>query len=312
MGVDARWRELRDRCEAIDPDEILTTPNSDRPFAIEATADDRISIVYVETGEERTLWRDQFAVLTDRIDADSRGLSLSDLPPGVEPYVSVLSLLSEYVADESSDVLRHDQSAETDGSPFLRPAWAARTTPERVHDDAVLLVDQLERHDAAELESLSGEELANLYVLLSDVQRGADGFRQAIGDRLLDYIGPDDRFHGQFGTVRRTVRERRHLKDDATVLEAIDEHEIPHEWVLGVDSSKLDVVLAVTDLDEDDVYDIEEQVYVQKTAVEEEEKQSRLQGLKDRLAAADETDAAELRDDIDELEQRIDTFLAAG
>jgi hypothetical protein len=56
------------------------------------------------------------------------------------------------------------------------------------------------------------------------------------------------------------------------VFDALDEHGIPREWVIGVNPDTLDVVLALTDLEEDAVYDVEEQVYVQKTEVAEVEK----------------------------------------
>jgi polyhydroxyalkanoate synthesis regulator phasin len=54
------------------------------------------------------------------------------------------------------------------------------------------------------------------------------------------------------------------------------------------------------------VYDIEESEYVRKAEVNEEVKESRLQGLKDRLAASEDEEAEELREEIEELEQRID------
>ena len=312
MPLDSTWRRLRDRCEGIEPESVLLTPSSERPFRVVSTGEDRIVIEYVGTGEERTLWRDQFDVLGDRIGSDSEELSISDLLPGVEPYVSVLSLAPEYGIDESRGTLRRPRSDERAESPFLRPEWAARTPPERVHDDAILLADALERYGVESPKSLSPTRLVDLYVLLSDVQHGADRLRGEFGEILLDYIGPDARLHGQFGTVHRTSRELRRLKDEETVLSAIDEREIPREWVLGVDPSKLDVVLAVTELKEDEVYDVEEQVYVQKTAVEEGEKQSRLQGLKDRLTELDEREAEELRSDIEAIEDRLDSLLAAG
>ena len=71
-------------------------------------------------------------------------------------------------------------------------------------------------------------------------------------------------------------------------------------------------MLAATDLEASDVYNVEEQVYVQKTGVDEAEKQSRLQGLKERLADLESDEAADLRADIDDLEDRIDAVLAAA
>lgn len=311
MEFDTTWTELRDRCGTIDPETVLVTPTSERAFVVRSVEDDRIVVEYVETGAERSLWRNQFEVLHEGLESDPDGLALADLPAGVEPYVSVLSLSPRYAVDDDRETLRRSDDRDGGESPFRRPAWTARTRPERVRDDAILLADALGRHDLSEPESLPPAVLVDLYVLCSDVQHGADRLRSDLGDRLLDYVGPDADLHGRFGTVHRTRRERRRPKDDETVLSALDEAGIPHEWVLGVDPEKLDVVLAVTDLDEGAVYDVDEQVYAQKTGVEEGEKQSRLQGLRDRLAALDTAEAEEFRDDIRELEERLETALAA-
>lgn len=312
MTFNSVWTELRHRCEEIESDSVLVTPSSERAFSIESSHDDRINVTYVENNRERPLWRNQFEVLHDWIESESGELSIAELPAGVEPYVSVMSLSERYTVDESEETLHRSESTEPRESPFLRPEWTARTPPQRVYDNAVLLADTLQRHDLDDLGSLSSEELVDLYVLLSDVQRGADRLRKTVGDVLLEYIGPGADLHGRFGTVHRTSRKRRHLKDEKAVLNVLDEEGVPREWVWGIDPEKLDVVLAVTDIDERDVYNVEEQVYVQKTSVEEAEKQSQLQGLKDRLAGLDTEEAEDLRDDIEELEERLDTVLAAG
>jgi hypothetical protein len=311
MAFSSLWRTLRDRSASLGPDAVLVTPSSERPFVVDSTDEERIAVRYLDTDEERTLRRDQFAVLYDRLSSNAESLSLPALPAGVEPYASVLSLAPQFVVDESTGEMRYAEVGGDEESPFRRPAWTARTEPERVRDDALLLVDHLDRHETGDPGSLSANALVDLYVLLSDVQRGSDRLRRRFGDRLLEYVGPDARLHGRFGTVHRTTRERRHPKDDEAVFEALDDAGIPREWVLGVDPEKLDVVLAVTDLDESDVYDVEEQVFVQKTGVDEEAKQSRLQGLKDRLEALDSDDADRLRDDIEALEGRLDALLAA-
>jgi len=315
MDFDPLWTELRDRCASLGPDEVLVTPASDAAFRVVATREDRIAVEFVDDGE-RSLRRPQFEVLADRLASDPRGVSTADLPTGVEPYVAVLSLASRYLVDD--EALRRAAEGEgADGgeSPFRRPAWTARSRPERVRDDAVLLANAIDHHDVgddADVSELDPDALVDLYVLLSDVQRGADRFRQAVGDPLLAYVGPDAQRHGTYGTVRRTTRERRLLKDDETVLAALDDADVPREWVLGVDREKLDVVLAATDLEASDVYNVEEQVYVQKTGVDEAEKQSRLQGLRERLADLESDEAADLRADIDDLEDRIDAVLAAA
>ena len=309
MPFETVWADLRDRCRTLDPDAVLVTPDSERPFDVAAVEDDRIAVRLLDTDEERTLWRDQFDVLYDRL-VNGAELSLAGLPVGVEPYAAVLSLAGEFSVDERATVLRHEPTDAE--SPFLRPEWTARTTPERVRDDAVLLADELRRRDLGDLDSLSAEALGDVYVLLSDVQRGADRLRTDVGDELLEHIGPEGRLHSRYGTVSRTRRERRRLKDEDAVLDALDAAGVPREWVMGVDPEKLDVVLAVTDLAERAVYDVETREFVQKTAVEETEKQTRLQGLRDRLAGIESAEAEELRRDIEAIESRLESVLAAG
>lgn len=303
-----RWNDLRKRCESLDPGTGLVTPVSGRPFEIESTFDDHIAIQFRDSGEGRQLWREQFEVFLDRLDDGS--LAVADLPPGVEPYATVVSLLDDYTAD--GDAIVHDpDAAERGGSPYLVSPAEARTQPKRLHDDALVLADLLTRMDATDPTSLDTDSLTDLYVLLSDVQHESDRLRQSTREPLLNRLGPGQELHGRFGTVRRTTRERRRPKDDETVLDALDEHGIPREWVLGVDKDKLDVVLAVTDLTEDEVYDADEQVYIQKTGVDEEEKYSRLQGLADRIDQLEGVEGEKLREDLVDLEARLDEALSA-
>jgi hypothetical protein len=311
MSFETVWRDLREAATGLDPASVLVTPATERPFVPAETAEDRIVVEFRERDERRILWRDQFEVLYDRLAVEGETLSLSELPPGVEPYVVVLSLGMGF--DVEGDTLRASDDGVAGESPFRHPEWEVRTTPERTHDDAILLADALERYDAADLESLSPAHLVNLYVLLSDVQRESDRLRRATSDLLLDRIGPEGRLHGQFGTVSRATRERRTLKPTEEIFDALEAAGVPEEWVLGVDADKLDVVLSVTDLEVSAVYDVDEQVYVQKTGVEEAEKQSRLEGLKARLGELDDEEAAaDLHAEIEGLEERIDEVLAAG
>lgn len=309
MDATTAWQGVRRQCESLEPGAELVTPVSDRPFRIESTFDDRIVVRFADSGEGRTLWREQFEVLVDRLADDP--IRVPDLAPGIEPYAAVLSLSAEHVVDDGT--LRRSPEGTTAGeSPYLVPAEEARTPPERVHDDALLLASTLKRVETGDPASLDTDTLTDLYVLLSDVQRGADRFRGSVRTPLLDRLGPDQQLHGRFGTVRRTTRERRRTKEDGTVLDALDDHGIPREWVLGVDPEKLDVVLAVTDLNEGEVYDVDEQVYVQKTGTDEDEKFSRLQGLVDRVDELDGEEGERLREELVELEERLDDALSAG
>lgn len=305
------WRDLRATCESVRDDVTLLTPVSRRRFVVEAVEEDGIVVSFPDEGAERSLAREQFEMLYDRVATGSVGISLADLSARVEPYATVFSLSDRYAIDEEEAVLRAAEG-ETGENPLVQQGRAEPPVPEQAHGDLLLLADLIERYDVREPGSLPTAQLADLYVLLSEVQWGADEFRRLVSDELLDRIGPDGRVHGRFGTVNRTVRERRRPKPDEEVFAALDEVGVPREWVTGVDPEKLDVVLAVTDVEESDVYDVSEQVYMQKTGVETAEKRSRLQGIKERLAAAETEEADELLDEVEAIESRLDDVLAAG
>ncbi|WP_323174013.1 hypothetical protein [Natrialba sp. PRR66] len=310
---DERWTALRTQCETLDPGTELETPVSDRRFSVVRTAGDRIAVRFEDSGEERPLWRDQFDVFVDQL-ANTQ-VAVADLQPSVEPYAVVVTLAPEFtVADDA--IISDPEDAVAGESPFLVSAVEARTQPERVHDDALLLaalLDELDDiDDAADPSSLETDPLTDLYVLSSDVQRGTDRLRGSARDALLDRLGPDQELHGRYGTVRRTVRERRRPLDEETVFDALDEYEIPREWVLGIDPEKLDVVLSVTDLTAEEVYETRESVYVQKTSVDEDEKYSRLQGLIDQVAALEGEEGESIREELDEIESRLEAALASG
>ncbi|MFC6768715.1 hypothetical protein [Natrinema soli] len=308
MEPDDTWTTLRNQCEALEPGAELITPVSQRPFGIERTAEDRIVVRFGDSGERRPLWREQFVVFLERLDEGS--IAVEQLQPGVEPYASVVTLADTYATDD--ETIRYDADAVGGETPFLVPAADARDPPERVHDDAMLLAALLEEIDADSPSELDTDSLTDLYVLASDVQHGSDRLRRSAREPLLERLGPDQRLHGRYGTVRRTTRERRRPKDAETVFAALDERGIPREWVTGIDRDKVDVVLAVTDLEESEVYDVDEDVYVQKTGVDEDEKYSRLQGIADRIDALEGAEGEELREELDAIEDRLEAALSAG
>jgi hypothetical protein len=174
-----------------------------------------------------------------------------------------------------------------------------------VYADALLLIDALERHDVTRLEGAETPALVNLYTLLSDVQRNANDLRKDIRSVLLGRLHHDQPVSGQFGSVQRTTRRNRSLKDDELVLNAFESAGIERDRLTTVDASKVDEALEVTELSETDVYEVETSEYVRKADVDEEEKEGRLQGLKDQLAATEGEEADELREEIEELEDRI-------
>jgi hypothetical protein len=295
--------------EELPPDATLLTPILNKPFRVEDVQEPRILISYQQDEETIPLKREQFETLFQRVEEAHDGFNLDKLPSGAEPYATVVSLHPRFELDEREGVL-----AESD-TPTSSPLVDAhnvdsdkggREEPDiSVYSDALLLIDALERHNPTDLEGLDTSVLVNLYTLLSDVQRNANDLRQDVRSILLERLHHDQPVSGQYGSVQRTSRRNRSLRNEDEVLQKLEAEGIDRERVTSVDTSKVDEALKVTELAESDVYDIEESEYVRKADVDEEEKETRLQGLKDQLAATNEdTDA--LQEEIEELEQRID------
>jgi hypothetical protein len=220
----------------------------------------------------------------------------------------VLTLHPQFEIDEDAGILvEADAPTATQVIGEGPTETDDRTEPDvGVYADALLLIDELERHDPTSMDTLDTETLIDLYTLLSDVQRGANDLRKDIADTLLDRVHHDQPVHAQYGSVQRTSRRSKSLKDDTEVLAALEDAGIDRDRVLGVDPDKVDDALDVTDLHEQDVYDIDERAYVRKADVNEDVKETRLQGLKDRLAATEAEEAGVLRSEIEDLEDRID------
>lgn len=148
-----------------------------------------------------------------------------------------------------------------------------------IYTDMLLLIDTLERHDPVAFDHWETLVLINLYTLLSDVQRNAGDLRTVVREVLLDRLHHDQPVYGQYGSVQRTTRRNRSLKDDGEVLCVLEDECIPHERVMAVDREKIDEALAVAELADSAVYDIDKREYVRKADVNEEIKECRLQGL---------------------------------
>lgn len=174
-----------------------------------------------------------------------------------------------------------------------------------MYADALLLIDAFEWHDVEYVEGMETDAIVNLYTLLSDVQRNANQIRQEVCSVLLDQLHNDQSVAGQYGSVQRTSRRNRTLKDEDEVLAVLEEAGIERERVTSVDSSKVDEAQNVVEVTESEVYNIEESEYVRKTEVHDEQKKTRLQGLKYQLAVAEGEEAGELEEEIEELEARI-------
>jgi hypothetical protein len=313
MSFSVSWHTLLDELDDLPEDATLLTPLSHDRFRVTDVQEQRVVIEFLDRDidETRPLQRDQFETLYRRVTDEADGFDLDRLPPDADPYPAVLSVHPRFEIDEDQGVLVEKEGPTASHLLETEDESEAgeedRTEPELdVYADALLLVDALERHEVEVLEDMETDGLVNLYTLLSDVQRNANDLRQDVADVLLNRLHHDRPVSGPFGSVQRTTRRNRSLKDDEEVLETLEAAGINRERVLGVDRDKVDDALEVTELSESDVYEIEQSEYVRKAEVDEERKETRLQGLKDQLAAAEGDEAEELREEIEDLEDRIE------
>jgi len=314
MGFTASWSTLLTELEELPEGATLITPLSHDRFTISDIQDQRVIVRFQDRDIDPTqpLQREQFETLYERITDAHGGFELDRLPPDADAYPAVWSLHPRFEIDEEQGIIverdgpTSSQVIETTTTPQSDLSEAERTEPDlAVYADALLLIDALERHDVEYLEGMETAALVNIYTLLSDVQRNANELRQEVRSVLLDRLHHDQPVAGQYGSVQRTSRRNRTLKDDDKVLAVLEEAGIDRERVTSVDSSKVDEALDVIEVSESEVYDIEESEYVRKAEVHDEQKETRLQGLKDQLAAAEGEEAEELQEEIEELEARI-------
>lgn len=313
MPFSVTWHTILEQLDEVPSDATFSTPLSERSFRVSDVQEHRLLMSYRDRSGAVPLKREQFETLYDRVIESPGGFDLDRLPADAEPYATILSIHPRFEVDQREGILRYTEeptpSALVDRTVEAPPNTDSRTRGEPdlpLYADSLLLVDALERYTPTDLSSMETTELVNLYTLCSDVQRSADELRQDVRAVLLDRLHHDQPVHGQYGSVQRTSRRNRTLKDDAIVLEKLEAAGIDRERVTTVDRSKVDEALDVTDLSESDLYEIEDRQYVRKAEVDEERKESRLQGLKDQLAATDSSKAGDLQREIEEMEARID------
>lgn len=310
MPFSVSWHTLLDELDDLSEGAELITPLSEDRFRITDVQEHRVVVTFDESGERHPLQREQFETLYRRIQDSNSEFELDRLPANADPYPAVLSLHPRFEIDGDRGVIVEMEGPTdtqlVDGDTAFDAGDRIEPDGLDVYSDALLLIDVLERHDVTALSELEADALVNIYTLCSDVQRNANEFRQDIADVLLDRLHHDQPVHGQYGSVQRTSRRNRSLRDDEEVLDTLEDAGIARERVMSVDSSKVAEALDVTELAESDVYEVSESEYVRKAKVDEEVKESRLQGLKDRLAASDDAESDELRQEIEALEERID------
>ena len=309
MPFSVSWHTLLDELDDLPEGATLITPHSHERFRLTDVQEHRVVVTFIERDETQPLQREQFETLYRRITEESGSFELDRLPPDADPYPAVLSLHPRFEIDEDAGVIVETEAPTTTQllDADVETTDEMRTEPDLdVYADALLLVDALERYDVTALDDLGTDALVNLYTMLSDTQRNANALRKDVGEMLLGRLHHDRPLSGPYGSVQRTMRRNRRLKDDDEVLRVLSEAGIDAEQVMSVDRKKVDDALDVTDVRESEVYEVDESEYVRKADVDEDIKQTRLQGLKDQLATTGSEEAQELREEIDTLEDRID------
>ena len=197
MSFSENWHTLLEAVEERSPEATLITPLSHTRFRITDTQEYRVIIEILDSDDSQPLQRDQFETLYRRVQDASGGFELDRLPPDAEPYAAVLTLHPQFEIDEDAGIL-----VETDAPTATQVIGEGptetddRTEPDvGVYADALLLIDELERHDPTSMDTLDTETLIDLYTLLSDVQRGANDLRKDIADTLLDRVHHDQPVH---------------------------------------------------------------------------------------------------------------------
>jgi hypothetical protein len=315
MPFSVTWHNLLEPLEALPADATFQTPLSDRPFRIDELQEHRIIITFRDDSDTTPLSREQFKTLSERVTDATGGFDLGRLPADAEPYATLLSVHPRFFID--TDANRLTETDDPASTPLVDAPIPTidnevgddddRSEPDvPVYNDALLLIDALERTDPTDLADVETATLVDLYTLCSDVQRNADDLRQAIRGVLLNRLTHDQPVAGQYGSVQQTSRRNRTLKDDDEVIATLEAAGVDRQRLVSLDADKVDDALDVTEVSEDEVYEIDEQDYVRKADVDDETKTSRLQGLKDQLAAADGTDTDELRAGIEALETQIE------
>ncbi|ERH07891.1 MAG: protein of unknown function (DUF2800), partial [Halonotius sp. J07HN4] len=235
------WHNLLEELDDLSEGATLITPLSHDRFRISDVQEQRVVIEFLDRDidETRPLQRDQFETMYRRITDERGGFELDRLPPDADPYPAVWSLHPRFEIDEDEGVIIEKEGpTSTQLIETEEPAEdEERTEPDlQVYSDALLLIDALERHEVDVLEGLDTNALVNIYTLLSDVQRSADDLRQDVRGVLLGRLHHDQPVAGQYGSVQRTSRRNRTLKDEEQVVETMEDAGIDRERITSVDS----------------------------------------------------------------------------
>jgi len=189
-----------------------------------------------------------------------------------------------------------------EGATFITPLSHKQFRITDVQEHRVVI--QFENKD--EKRPLQRDQFETLYRRIQDAPDGFDLDRlPPDADPYPTVLSVHPRFEVNEDTGIITETEDATTTQPADTANEPDDEERTEPEGLDVYS---DALLLIDALERHDVTDLPEldSEYVRKADVDEDVKESRLKGLKDRLATFEDEEAEELRGEIEELEQRID------
>lgn len=173
-----------------------------------------------------------------------------------------------------------DSDSDSDGEQD-----AAEETPFELgfERDALVLLELAREYDLSSLEDLGTWQLADLYSLLADLKNSADDARQDVRDELLENVSEDRTIPADLGSVSRTTYNYRQVADEAHVHRALADAGVDPEEVRSFDKSKLKDAIEETDLDEDDVFDVDERPTIRISESHDDRRRRHFERLDDEI-----------------------------
>ena len=219
---------------------------------------------------------------------------------GLDSHVDFEKLGGESgTTEESQEITTESESGSVElaaDSPSETAAETPEGAPTQTSDGAasdsiddplvqtmMLLAERLVRSGSASLESLSNDDLIDLYTLLSEVKSDGESRRKQARDVLIERIKEDTKLEGSIGTIERKTRRRKSLKDESEIFDILADAGVGHTEVMSVelDKKKLEKVAKKHDIPEEEFFEVNESAYVRRVSTDDEKRRAafeRIQG----------------------------------
>ncbi|UPW02004.1 hypothetical protein M0R88_07890 [Halorussus gelatinilyticus] len=149
--------------------------------------------------------------------------------------------------------------------------------------DALVLLELAREYDLSSLDDLGTWQLADLYSLLADLKNSADDARKEVRDELLENVREERTVAADLGSVSRTTYNYRRVADETTVHRALADAGVDPEEVRSFDKSKLKDAIEETDLEEDDVFDVDERPTIRISDSHDDQRRRHFERLDDEV-----------------------------